>query len=360
MDDKIANGLWGLEECEWSAVGSEGQSGELLSIWRKGVIVPYFSFKSKGFLGINASWKDINCYFVNVYSSCSLIEKRVLWNDLLEWKRKLPRGEWIVGGDFNSIRVAEERKGCGQSNRVDLEEFAKFIELMEVVDLPVIGNMFTWVNSNGKARRNRDISDHRPVWVKTSKLDWGPKPFKVFHCWYEHEDFLKFVKQEWEAFSVTGSSAFVLKEKLKLLRNRLRWWHKHVFGWLDLKDEEEVDELNGLEEEAVDSTTQLSHEIQARRREVQANIWRDLRFKEKEVGEIRKEVKEYFEKRFNKDDSPRPRLVGIEFNRLSVIESAELEEEFSMEEIREVVFSCEGDRSPGPDGFNLEFIKRSW
>lgn len=34
-----------------------------------------------------------------------------------------------------------------------------------------------------------------------------------------------------------------------------------------------------------------------------------------------------------------------------------LEEVFSKEEIREVIFSCEGDKSPGPDKFNLDFIK---
>lgn len=63
----------------------------------------------------------------------------------------------------------------------------------------------------------RDISDHRPVWIKASNLDWEAKPFKVFQCWYEHEDFINFVKQKWSSFEIKGSSAFVLKEKFKRL-----------------------------------------------------------------------------------------------------------------------------------------------
>lgn len=75
-----------------------------------------------------------------------------------------------------------------------MEEFTNFIELVEVVDLLVLGNKFTWINSNCKANSridrillsegiinlwkilapvtgNRDILDHRPVWVKASNLD---------------------------------------------------------------------------------------------------------------------------------------------------------------------------------------------
>lgn len=31
-----------------------------------------------------------------------------------------------------------------------------------------------------------------------------------------------------------------------------------------------------------------------------------------------------------------------------------------MDEIKEVVFSCEWNKSPDPDGFNLEFLKKCW
>lgn len=37
-----------------------------------------------------------------------------------------------------------------------------------------------------------------------------------------------------------------------------------------------------------------------------------------------------------------------------------LEEPFSEEEIWEVVKTCDGNKAPGPDGFNLNFFKHFW
>lgn len=71
-------------------------------------------------------------------------------------------------------------------------------------------------------------------------------------------------------------------------------------------------------------------------------------------------MKEYFEESFRKSNRPRPRLTGIEFKKISEEDSLGLEKKFSKEEIREVVFRCEGDRSPGPGGFNIGFIKICW
>ncbi|XP_058757340.1 uncharacterized protein LOC131630577 [Vicia villosa] len=426
MEVGLAKSFWGLKDCEWSAVGSEGRSGGLLTIWSKGTIEPIFSFKDKGILGVNADWKGTNCYFVNIYSSCCIAEKRVLWNRLLEWKQHFLVGEWIIGGDFNAIKKGEERRGKVQSSRVEMEEFSKFIELMEVVDLPMLGNKFTWLNSNGRARSRidrillsegiiklwnavaqvtgkRDVSNHRPVWVKSSNVDWGPKPFKVFKCWFEHGDFLKFVKTEWNSHNEDGTSAFVLKEKLKRLRERLRWWNRNVFGWVDMKFDEDVEEINVLEDDDIVVTTQLSKEMEERSRKLQESIWRNLNHKEsilkqksrmkwvkegynnskyfhsvvkartrrnsivsirteqgviEEVEEVKRGVKDHFEKRFRKSVNPRPSLTGVEFNKLSEAERLQLDEEFTREEIKEVVFSCDGDKSPGPDGFNIDFIKR--
>lgn len=47
-----------------------------------------------------------------------------------------------------------------------------------------------------KVSRLKDISDHRPVWIKTCNLKWGSKPFKVFNTWFEQKDFMEFIKVE--------------------------------------------------------------------------------------------------------------------------------------------------------------------
>lgn len=45
---------------------------------------------------------------------------------------------------------------------------------------------------------------------------------------------------------------------------------------------------------------------------------------------------------------------------MSIEDNAELIAPFSIEEVKEAVWSCDGNKSPGPDGFNLNFIKNSW
>ncbi|GAU28116.1 hypothetical protein TSUD_295530 [Trifolium subterraneum] len=98
---------------------------------------------------------------------------------------------------------------------------------MEVIDVPVTGKKFSWFNADGSAmsRLDRfllsdgfiekggisnqwigdcDISDHCPIWLVCSKLDWGPKPFKFNNCWLQHPNFIPFVAETWKNLEVKG------------------------------------------------------------------------------------------------------------------------------------------------------------
>lgn len=50
----------------------------------------------------------------------------------------------------------------------------------------------------------------------------------------------------------------------------------------------------------------------------------------------------------------------MNFNQLSKKESILLETPFSYDEIKDVVWLNDGDKSPGPDEFNLSFFKTCW
>ena len=79
-----------------------------------------------------------------------------------------------------------------------------------------------------------------------------------------------------------------------------------------------------------------------------------------EPSTVRLEAKKLFETRFNATKDFGVRLDTIEFKSLSTEASLRLIEAFSEEEVKEVVWQCEGSKSPGPDGFNFNFIKKSW
>ncbi|KAK3189922.1 hypothetical protein Dsin_029483 [Dipteronia sinensis] len=56
----------------------------------------------------------------------------------------------------------------------------------------------------------------------------------------------------------------------------------------------------------------------------------------------------------------RPRMTGVCFKKLTEAESCLLEKDFNLEEVRLVLSKCEGNKAPGPDGFNLNFVKAHW
>lgn len=95
-----------------------------------------------------------------------------------------------MGDGFNVVRNMLETRGRDNScMEAEMEDFNSFIDELEVVDIPVVGNMFTWYNSDcrpksgldrflgsegiisrwkilGQVTGLRDISDHKPIWIK--------------------------------------------------------------------------------------------------------------------------------------------------------------------------------------------------
>ena len=76
--------------------------------------------------------------------------------------------------------------------------------------------------------------------------------------------------------------------------------------------------------------------------------------------EIKREVLRFFSRKFVEDMHDRPKLNCFGLKKLSVAEADLLISPFVEKEIKEAVFSCGGDKAPGPDGFNFRFIKRHW
>jgi hypothetical protein len=297
----MIHGFWGHKDVSWVVQEAEGLSGGLLLLWNTDSFKFLSKFSGNGFIGIRVECDSTILHLVNIYSPCCIVGKKKLWEDLLELKRQSGGGEWCIGSDFNAVLHRSERKGSSVDNRIrERTLFNRFVEEMEVVDVPVLGKKFSWFSADGKAMSridrfllsdgfistfgisgqwigDRDISDHCPIWLLASTVDWGPKPFKVINDWLEHPEFLPFVDKMWKSFDVKGKKAFVLIEKFKLLKDCLRKWNKEVFGYLDLNIEKTVNDLNiveGLLGED-DSEAEL-----LRREGLNKDFWRQLHYKE--------------------------------------------------------------------------------
>lgn len=53
-------------------------------------------------------------------------------------------------------------------------------------------------------------------------------------------------------------------------------------------------------------------------------------------------------------------LDGVQFRCLDDVSKRSLIERFSLEEVTEIVYSFDGNKCPGPDGFNFKFIQSFW
>ncbi|GAU43232.1 hypothetical protein TSUD_241220 [Trifolium subterraneum] len=76
--------------------------------------------------------------------------------------------------------------------------------------------------------------------------------------------------------------------------------------------------------------------------------------------EIRLEVVTYFRKHFEEVSWERPTLDGVDFLQLSIDEAMGLDAPFGVQEVVEVIELSDGNKSPGPDGFNFSFFKKFW
>jgi len=251
--------------------------------------------------------------------------------------------------------------------------------------------------------QNREVSDHCAIVVKSVDKDWGPKPFRTIDAWLMERGFGVMVKEKWSSYVIHGNALTGLKEKLKRLKGDLKVWNRVVFGNMEntkkalLKEIETLDcqDCNGalMESERLHRIGLVS-KLKETDKKLESLLcqkaraswfkngdscskffhstlrWRRLKneIKGVEVGgqwceeppTVRNEAKKMFEKRFKASRDFEVVLEGVEFKALTLEDNTSLMAEFSEKEVREAVWRCDGSKSPGPDGFNFNFIKKSW
>ena len=75
---------------------------------------------------------------------------------------------------------------------------------------------------------------------------------------------------------------------------------------------------------------------------------------------VKNAVLNFFQERFTEQNPCRPTLDGVIFPMIDHNQREGLVAPFSDAEIKDAIWSCDGDKCPGPDGFNFRFIKEFW
>jgi len=249
----------------------------------------------------------------------------------------------------------------------------------------------------------RTVSDHCALVLKAWEKDWDPKLFRSFDVWLMEPDFKLMVKSKWDSYHVQGDSMSILKDKMKLLKADLKVWNRNTFGYLETSKKRIVSTIEELD--AKDENDALDGIGNLRRMELFSQLglvdkkldsiyrqkarvnwskygdtnskffhsairWRRLKNEVKgveidsqwceEPEVVRREAKLLFENRFKATKDYGVTLGSVEFKSLSMEVSRKMITDFTEEEVRDAVWQCGGSKSPGPDIFNFNFIKKCW
>ena len=146
IDDWMIKSLWGDAACGYSYQPSRGASGGLVTVWDTSCVTVWFTMSFNHVLVIKGMVNQTTEDFIifNVYAPCDSEAKRALWDKLSPLVASNNDVCLCVCGDFNSVRVPEERKGRWTVFRqADANLFNKFIDDNFLFDLPICGRLFT-------------------------------------------------------------------------------------------------------------------------------------------------------------------------------------------------------------------------
>ncbi|PNX97063.1 cysteine-rich receptor-like protein kinase, partial [Trifolium pratense] len=315
----------------------------------------------------NKVWKGVVSLGVEGDDIDSIYKRRITVNERKDIEAKNMRE--------HKKQIGERKGSSSTSRQSDRWEFTQFVEGMDVVDVPVTGKKFTWFSFDGKAMSRLDRFLLSEGFIVKGRISgqW------FNNCWMDHDEFKPFVEKVWNNLSINGKKAFVIKEKLKRLKEELKIWNKEVFGILDLNIEKTVKELNDVEGLLASDMTvanwidkgglqkgfwdQLHHKesllkqksrmkwaldgdansryfhasLKGRRRRNQLVSIKKDEVWIQGVDNIKKKVKQHFSLNFLEEWTDRPFLSGIDFNVLSQEDNWYLMEPFTEEEVREVM-----------------------
>ncbi|GJT68519.1 putative RNA-directed DNA polymerase [Tanacetum coccineum] len=236
----------------------------------------------------------------------------------------------------------------------------------------------------------RTISDHCPILLKVELPDFGPKPFRIFNHWLGHSEFNDLIEYTWGARPFRGSADIILKNKIKHLKMAIKSWSinktaenkfrksdllRCIEDW-DLKAESglltdadcvareaamfELMQLDQVERNKLlqrsrvkwavdgDENSRYFH-ASIKKRAVKHRInglswggnW--ITFPDA----IKEAAFSHFQERFKEPVYARPRFRSNLFRTLDSSDVDFLESNFSMEEIKQAVWSCSGHFARG-------------
>lgn len=128
MNDRLVRSSVGGGYSEWSALPAIGSSGGILMAWKPNIIKKIDI--RMGAFSISMQLVEISegveWLFIGVYGPPTVKNRGAFWEELRDI-RKAWNGPWVVSGDFNVIRLVNEKHPVGVRTR-SMKDFNEFIQ----------------------------------------------------------------------------------------------------------------------------------------------------------------------------------------------------------------------------------------
>ncbi|XP_071725541.1 uncharacterized protein [Rutidosis leptorrhynchoides] len=345
----ILNEIWKHYAFDSIQSESSGRSGGLLSMWRLDFFSLIQAWSRKHWIATILRYTPNNqiVLLVNVYAPHNEQKKKFVWSQLSTIANNWP-GPLCFLGDFNSVCHPDERL----REVIDLNSIASFnafINQANIVDQVLTDDEFTREGPFGKFSRidrvfvnykwamlwpdailqsdHRDRSDHKPlIWAKKLAY-WGPRPFRFNNSMY-------------------GWAAFVINKKLRLLKAYLKLWNSS-------NQDTDVIKLKSIEAEIKRLKSFYKSRDLSQSEIIELTALKLC----KKKASITIESKRSLPSMHAVIDLDWASL-GLAQVPLSVCSA--LEGQFSVDEVCLVIKGFDGNKTPGPDGFTLQFFKKGW
>ncbi|KAJ9544401.1 hypothetical protein OSB04_024108 [Centaurea solstitialis] len=430
VDSWIINSCWGMGNVDFEFVPSLGRSGGIISIWDANSFLKESVFHDQHFLAIKGRWLQNNkpCGIINVYAPNSLSEREALWSKLSLVVGADQNLGWVIGGDFNEVRRADERCGSTFVPR-GAAMFNNFIASLDLVEPSMGGRKYTWASADGQKCSKLDrfllsrpfldawsnpgvfalprwFSDHNPITLDTGQLDFGHVPFKFFNSWINIDSLAMVVSQSWTSWPANDSNLTDIQRlcgKLKRTKEEIKRWRKDVCGGggkflEDLKKRyntlEMIEDSIGLSD--MDRSEMIS--TLGKIRELEERELQDAKQKAKvgwlkngdensrffhgivnnrrakkwvhglsidgiwtsDPSLLKSHIFNFFQDKFKDQPGEKFSFRSSFLRKLSRDQSFNLEAPITNTEVKNAVWSCGGDKAPGPDGFSFAFLRKFW
>eukprot|EP00253_Pinus_taeda_P010145 PITA_10145 len=358
---------------------------------------------NQNWLRINLSRKEENCDLIiyNVYIPNQYREKEQCWKDLKENIENESNLNIILAGEFNLVLHANEKRGGNFIYDPFRNQLEGIMSENELVHIFPKNRKYTWNNrrlgpSNIMERLDRVLvnisflssfaashtkilnataSDHFPILLTMeSHPHLGPIPFRYNPLWRNNAEAEAIIETTWKQH-VEGSPSHIWETKIRNIRKALREWEKASYQepkkikqkLMHIKREEETKwrfKSRQLWLKEGDKNTAYFHK-QATARKIRNNVnaITDSEGNHHNNQEsIKRAASLHYKSLLTKNQEEVDYSELLQHLPKSITQEVNdsLNREIAEEEIRKAIWTLQPDKSPGLDGFPINFYRDHW